>query len=274
MRHRVAALLGLATALLQAPGAAAGTTEQPLWELGLGAGVLRLPHYRGADQRHTWVLPVPYVAYRGRIFKADRDGARALLVETPRLSLDLSASASAPTRSRDNRAREGMPDLAPTVEIGPNLNWTLGHGRDWKLDLRLPVRAALTVESRPRLAGWTSAPNLNLDLRAGRWNLGLLAGPVFGTRGLHGFYYDVAPELATATRAAYRAPGGQAGLTAIAAASRRDGNRWMGAFVKYDHLGGASFEHSPLLRQRQQWSVGLAVSWVFAASERRVTVDE
>lgn len=268
-----AALLAGAAVLLQVPGLAAAT-EQPLWELGLGAGVLRLPHYRGADQSHTWVLPVPYVAYRGRVFKADRDGARALLVDTPRLSIDLSASASAPTRSRDNRAREGMPDLAPTVELGPNLNWTLGRGRDWKLDLRLPVRAALTVESHPRLAGWASAPNLNLDLRSGRWNLGLLAGPVLGSRALHGYYYGVAPGLATATRPAYQAPGGYAGLSAIAAASRRDGDRWLGAFVKYDQLDGARFAHSPLLRQRQQWSVGLAVSWVFAASERRVSVDE
>ena len=34
--------------------------NEPLWELGLGAGALLLPHYRGSDQAHNWLLPVPY----------------------------------------------------------------------------------------------------------------------------------------------------------------------------------------------------------------------
>jgi outer membrane protein len=248
--------------------------DKPLWELGIGVGALRLPHYRGSDQSHSWLLPVPYVVYRGDIFKADRNGARALLVDADRLSIDVSLSASTPTRSRDNVAREGMPDLKPTVEVGPNLNWTLGRGKDWKLDLRLPVRAAITIESQPRVAGWITTPNLNLDLRQGPWNLGLLGGPVFGNRKLHGFFYDVAPAYATSTRRAYSAPGGYAGSTLTAALSQREGARWIGAFVKYDRLSGAAFEDSPLVRQRQQWSVGLAVSWVLAASEQRVSVNE
>lgn len=264
-------------ASLCAPAAHAAderSTERPLWELGLGAGVLRLPHYRGADQSHTWLLPVPYIVYRGEIFKADRDGARAMLVDADRFKVDLSASASAPTRSRDNQAREGMPDLKPTIEVGPNLNWTLGRGRDWKLDLRLPVRAAITVGSEPRLAGWISTPNLNLDLRQGSWNIGLLGGPVFGDRRLHRYFYEVAPAYASAQRPAYTARGGYGGSTLLAAVSQRQGLRWLGGFVKFDQLSGATFADSPLVRQRSQWSVGVAVSWVLASSSQRVSVNE
>jgi MipA family protein len=263
-----------AFALLMGATAAQAADEKPLWELGIGVGVLRLPHYRGSDQSHAWLLPVPYVAYRGDIFKADRNGARALLVNVDRFSVDVSVSASTPTRSRDNVAREGMPDLKPTVEMGPNLNWTLGRGTDWKLDLRLPVRAAVTVASQPHVAGWISTPNLNLDVRSGPWNIGVLGGPVFGNRKLHGFFYDVAPAYATASRPAYQAPGGYAGTTLAAALSQREGPRWIGAFVKYDRLSGAAFEDSPLVRQRQQWSFGVAVSWVLAASDKRVSVNE
>lgn len=269
--RRPAWLLAIAAAALL-PGAHAA--DLPLWELGMGAGVLRLPHYRGSDQSHAWALPVPYVVYRGEIFKADRNGARALLFDADTLTLDLSASASTPTRSRDNDARVGMPDLKPTVELGPNLNWTLARERHWKLDLRLPVRAAVTVGSHPRLAGWITTPNLNLDLRAGAFNIGLLGGPVFGDRRLHGFFYGVAPAYATSSRPAYQARGGYAGSTVTAALSQREGTRWLGAFVKYDRLSGAAFQDSPLVRQRQQWSVGIAVSWVFAASDRRVSVNE
>ncbi|MDT7836754.1 MipA/OmpV family protein [Aquabacterium sp. OR-4] len=254
---------------LAAPAWAEG--RQPLWELGMGAAVLQLPHYRGSDQQHTWLLPAPYVVYRGQLFKADREGARAELLAREALRLDLSVGASAPTRSRENRAREGMPDLAPTVEIGPNLNWTLQQGPGWKLDLRLPLRAALTVSREPRWLGWLAAPHLNLDRRlASGWNLGLQGGPVWQGRGLAEHFYGVPPEYARAGRPAYQAAGGAAGWTALSALSRRDGRRWMGAFIKFDSLDGASFGASPLLRQRQQWSGGVAVSWVFAQSASQV----
>ena len=270
--------LALAAALLAMQGARAAV-DRPLWELGAGAGVLHLPHYRGSDQSTTWLLPVPYVAYRGEIFKADREGARAVLLDAQRFDVDISASASAPTRSRDNRAREGMRDLKPTVEIGPNLNWTVARGRasrgEWKLDLRLPVRAAFSVESKSRLAGWIATPNVNLDVRtAGGWNVGLQAGPLFADRRLHGYFYDVAPADANALRPAYRAAGGYAGFNALAGLSRRDGQRWLGFFVKADSLSGAAFEDSPLVRRRNHWSAGVAVSWVFAQSSRLVSVDE
>ncbi|NRF68687.1 MipA/OmpV family protein [Aquincola sp. S2] len=278
---RIGAFAGLAalTMTLALPAAA---VQRPLWELGLGVGSLRLPHYRGSDQSSAWLLPVPYIAYRGEIFKADRDGARAVLLDSQRFDVDVSASASTPTRSRDNHAREGMPDLKPTIELGPNVNWTLGRGRgavagiaEWKLDLRLPLRAALSIESQPRVVGWIATPNVNLDLRtAGGWNVGLLAGPVIGDRKLHGYFYDVAPAHATAGRPAYRARGGYAGATALAGLSRRDGPRWIGFFVKVDSLRGAAFEDSPLVRQRSQWSAGLAMSWVLTGSSRSVDVDE
>ena len=280
LRRASAPAMGLAlAAALLPPQAAHAAVDRPLWELGAGAGVLHLPHYRGADQSTTWLLPVPYVAYRGEIFKADREGARAVLLDAQRFDVDISASASAPTRSRDNRAREGMRDLKPTVEIGPNLNWTAARGRapgaDWKLDLRLPVRAAFSVESKSRLAGWIATPNINLDLRTGGgWNVGLQAGPLFGDRRLHGYFYDVAPSDATAWRPAYRASGGYAGFNVLAGLSRRDGQRWLGFFVKADSLSGAAFEDSPLVRRRNHWSAGVAVSWVFAQSSRLVSVDE
>lgn len=256
-------------------GGTALADERPLWELGIGAAGLRLPHYRGSDQSHNWLLPVPYVVYRGEIFKADRDGARAVLFESERVHFDLSVGAGAPTRSRDSNAREGMSDLAPTVELGPNLNLGLARGAGWKLDFRAPLRAAITVESNPRGIGWTATPNLNLDLtRWQGWNLGLQAGAVFGSRRYNGYYYDVAPAEATAQRAAYRAGSGFGGTQLTAALSRRFENQWVGMFVRYDSLQGATFADSPLVRQRSNFSVGIALSWVLARSQRSVAVDE
>lgn len=267
-------LAGLGTTLAAAPVSAA---ERPLWELGLGVGALRLPHYRGADQSHAWLLPVPYLVYRGEIFKADRDGARAVLVETDRFDFDLSAGAGAPTRSEDNDARRGMDDLAPTFELGPNLNWTLSRGTGWKLDLRAPLRGAFTLESKPRAIGWVATPNVNLDLaNVGNsgWNLGMLAGPVFGSRRYNAYFYDVPEADATPDRPAYRARAGYGGLQFVAALSRRFDRSWAGLFFKFDSLHGARYGDSPLLRQRQHVSFGIAYSWIFATSSEQVSTKD
>jgi len=253
-------------------------TPRPLWELGLGVGGLRVPDYRGSDQSRNYLLPLPYIVYRGTWLKADRDGARALLLDTQRVKVDISVAASTPTRSRDNAAREGMPNLAATGEIGPNLNLTLLRSLDrrTRLDLRLPLRAAFSVERSPKFVGTTFSPHLNLDLAGvgGGWNLGVLTGPVFADRRYHDYYYGVDAAYATADRPAYRAHGGYAGWQALAATSRRVGNAWVGAFVRYDRLGGAVFDDSPLLRRSSALMVGLGVSWVLKTSSVLVTSSD
>lgn len=267
-------LFAIGLALLAA-ALPAQAVERPLWELGAGLAGLRLPHYRGSDQSHTRLLPVPYLVYRGEIFKADRDGARAVLFESDTVDFDVSLGASAPTSSDDNRARAGMSDLAPSFELGPNLNLTLARAPGWKLDLRLPVRAAFTFESRPQAIGWLTTPNLNIDFaRVAGWNVGVKAAVVFASRRQHAYFYDVPAADATLQRPAYRASGGYGGSQLTAGVSRRVGGTWMGGFLRYDHLGGARFVDSPLVRQRHNLSLGFAVSWVLLSSSRTVNATE
>ena len=257
-------------AVLLASWPLASWAAQPLWELGLGVGGLRLPHYRGSDQSHSLPVPVPYAIYRGTVFRATRDGAKAVLLDNERFDFDLGIGASVPTNSGDNLARAGMPNLAPTLELGPNLNLHLARGPDWKVDLRLPAQAVFSLQSQPQALGWTVGPVLNLDLRRGGWNLGAQAGPLWGSRRYHAYYYGVAPAYATAGRGVYSAPGGGAGWRWTLGASRRFSDTWVGAFVRGDSVAGAAFEDSPLVRQRRQLSFGLAMSWVFAVSDERV----
>jgi outer membrane protein len=56
--------------------------------------------------------------------------------------------------------------------------------------------------------------------------------------------------------------------------SKRFGNQWVGAFLRYDSLRGAAFEASPLVRTRNYVAGGVAVSWVLGESSERVRVDE
>ena len=250
--------------------AAAQADELPLWELGAGVAGLRLPHYRGAGQAYSGVLPVPYVVYRGEILRADRDGARAVIFDSDRIDVDLSLFATVPIRSSDDNARHGMSDLAATVEIGPNLQFTLLRTAGSLLQWRMPVRTSITLQSHPRQVGWVATPNLNLDLRRGAWNIGVQAGPVFGSRDFFGYFYDVAATQATAARPAYRSPGGYGGWQATLAVSRRFEQQWLGFFVRLDNVAGARFVDSPLVREHNTIAAGFAWSWSVLQSQRLV----
>lgn len=252
--------------------------KRPLWELGLGVAGLRLPDYLGSDHSRFYALPLPFVVYRGTWLKADRDGARALLFNSQRIKVDVSVAGSTPSRSSDGTAREGMPDLKGTFEIGPNLNVTLASSpkERWKLDLRLPVRGAVSIERSPRFVGTTFSPNLNLDVGGlgGGWNLGMLTGPVFADRKFHQYYYGVDNAYATASRPAYQAHGGYAGWRAVAATSRRFGNMWVGGFVRYDNLRSAAFDDSPLVRRTSAVTFGFGISWILATSSELVAASD
>jgi len=271
MKRVLAALAALACTL-------AWAEDKPLWEIGLGVSALALPDYRGSDQGRGYVLPFPYAVYRGEFLKADRKGVRGELFESDRVELNLSVAASLPVDSTRNNARAGMPDLRPSVEFGPALELTLWRGGRDTLELRLPVRAAFTLESSPQSVGWVATPSLNLDL-AGRgalsgWNLGFLAGPVYGDRRQHDYFYGVAPQFATPLRPAYEARGGYAGMQFIAAASRRFNGYWAGAFLRADTLRGAIFEASPLVRRDTFVAGGLGIAWILGESRERVEALE
>jgi outer membrane scaffolding protein for murein synthesis (MipA/OmpV family) len=262
------------------PGLPARGELKPEWELGAGVAAIDFPLYRGAAERRTYVLPTPYVQYRGKFLQVDRDRVRGLLFRSDRLEMDISVNGSVPVSSKDSSARQNMPDLDPTLELGPEMQVHLYYDerKHTNLDLRLPLRSVFAVNfGRFEHVGWIFHPKLNLDLRnvlSSGWNLGLQGGWIYGDRGYHGYFYDVAPQYATSQRPAYSASGGASGSQYIASLGRKYGDMWVGAFVKYDDLRGAVFEGSPLVQRREDTSVGFAVAWVFSKSEKLVEVSD
>lgn len=254
--------------------------DQPLWEVGAGLGALSLPDYRGSDEHNTYVLPVPYFIYRGEWLKADRSGVRGRIFDNDKLEVNLSLNATLPVNSTDNRARRGMSSLRPTVELGPTFNFNVWRSTTGKaaLDFRAPLRASVTVESSPKHVGWLFSPALNLDIQDpggwSGWNLGMLAGPLFNSRRYNEYFYSVGAADATPGRPVYSAPGGYSGSQLTVAMSKRFQRYWVGGFMRYDSLAGARFKDSPLVRQQNAFSAGIAVNWIFAESSKRVIVAD
>ena len=183
--------------------------EVPLWEAGAGIAVLNFPDYRGSDERHTLVLPFPYLVYNGEFFKSDRESVRGQFYKDDRFDLHLSANGSIPVDSEDNSARQGMPDLDPTLEIGPNLTVSLLRSDTMHLNLRFPLRVVIATDLRhARDEGWVFQPQVNVDfydiVPGPGWNLGFAAGPLYGSQRYHNYFYGVAPEFATPDKTGLR----------------------------------------------------------------------
>lgn len=251
---------------------------RPLWEFGLGAGVLAFDDYRGSATSHAYPIPLPYFVYRGRILRSDENGLRGRLFNQDRVELSFSVNGTTPVRN--DSARHGMPDLRPTLEVGPALDIHLWRSADkrLKLNVRVPVREAFTIDTSPRAIGVFAAPNINLDVGqlpgADGWKLGFLAGPLFAVRSYDDYFYSVAPQYASPGRPAFEASGGYAGTQALASLSRRYPSYWIGAYVRYDTLAGASFADSPLVKTRGYWTLGFGVAWMIAKSTRLVESEE
>jgi MipA family protein len=254
--------------------------EKPLWEFGLGVGALSFPDYRGSDETRVYPVPVPYFVYRGRFLKADREGLRGELFDREYVELSLSVNGTIPVNSEDNAARRGMPDLKPTLELGPSLDVHLWRTADRKvkLDLIMPLRVPVTLESSPQSLQWLFAPRLNLDIEdvGGRtgWNFGAGLGPVFAADRFHEYFYSVPARFATPDRREYRAAGGYSGMHVLAALSKKFPKYWVGAYLRYDWLGGTDIDDSPLVRSRSAIAGGIGIAWMIGESKRSVTEEK
>lgn len=255
------------------------TEMKPKWEIGAGMAAIDFPIYRGANERRMYLLPVPYLVYRGDTVQVDHQRVRGLIFRKDRLEMDISVNGSVPAKSKDSIARRGMLDLSPTLEIGPSLNTHLYYSNDKKtnFDLRLPLRKVIAADFKhTQGAGWMFQPQLNLDIKdikQSGWNLGLVGGLIFSDKSYNRYFYDVAPQYATATRPAYTASGGYSGTQFIVALSKRHENYWTGGFIKWDDLSGAAFANSPLVMSRQYFTVGFSINWVLDKSDKMVEVS-
>ncbi|MBI5625891.1 MAG: MipA/OmpV family protein [Nitrosomonadales bacterium] len=257
----------------------ASADQVPLWEVGAGVAAIDFPHYRGSDERKSYVLPMPYVIYRGDFLKIDRQRVRGQLFHSDRVELDVSVNGSVPVRN--NGARLGMPNLDPTFEIGPSMNIMLyqTESNQAQVELRLPVRAVIGSDfSYLRSVGWIFQPLLNLDVKNAfdqtGWNLGTAIGPIFTDRRYNQYFYGIDARYSLADRPAYSAHGGYAGTQFVIAMTKRSPSYWTSGFMKLDNLRGAAFEQSPLVKTKQYATVGFAITWIFAESSTKVEEEK
>ena len=240
------------------------TPSSRKWEFGIGIGGLSIPHYRGSDQREEYVSPVPYVKFNGDRLKVDREGGRYYFYSDEDFKIDLSAAFAFPVDSNENRARQGMPDLDAILEVGPRFQWALYDSPDKRLRLRFgaPIRAAINLSDAGN-EGWFFAPYFQVRYYS-NMETALSIGPMWASEKFHDYYYQVDSTYATADRPAYDAKAGYSGFRITLTNSQRISKHYLwGGFLRYDSLSGAEFENSPLVRQKDAFFAGFAISYIF-----------
>jgi MipA family protein len=262
------------------PAMGSGQEQKPVWELVVGAGLMDIPHYRGADQSRFYGLPYPYIVYRGDVISMEKQTIYGRIFKTDRVLLDVSYYGSLPVDSDDNDARAEMPDLDATLEVGPALNIMLAEDREeqWVLKLQLPVRPVFSTDfSSITYEGGLISPRLRFEkddiIPGAGVAAGISAGPVFANAGYHDYYYTVKPAYATQTRPAYKAGSGYSGSEFTISLSKSFKRVKITAFARADVLNGAVFEDSPLVKTKTSIISGISVSWLFLKSARMVTTD-
>lgn len=260
---------------------AAISAEKPLWELGIGFSALLLPDYRGSNEYRFYPLPYPHFIYRGDVLKVDENKVSGQIFKTDRILLDVSIYGYLPVKSSNNTAREGMPDVDPTFEIGPAIKIKLLEDKEnkYQLNLNLPVRAAFSTDfSSVRYEGWVFSPRINFEkgdiIPETGLNLGISAGPMFADSGYHEYFYTVEPAYATVARPAYSASAGYSMSTLSMGLSKEYKQFIFSAFVSADFLQGAAFKDSPLVKTETSIMTGISITWVFFKSATMVTTDK
>ena len=248
---------------------------RPKWEYGLGLAVLELPDYPGSDESATYLAPYPYIEYHGTSVRISREGIQRQLLVRDRLKLDFSLGASAPVKSSDNNARQGMDDIDPLLEIGPSLRFDLSaqisEKEGWYLEL--PLRAVFSIDlSDFRQRGWILHPQLRYSSQiatAGapiNWDLSV--GPVYATADYHNHILGVESRFASADRPTYQTGGGFSGSRISLVFNNRLDSEWLlGGFVRLDHSSGAVWSDSPLVKSDHTLMMGIALTWIFGISD-------
>jgi MipA family protein len=262
-------------ALAQQPDTGrADPKPQPLWELGVGLGAARSPAYIGSNETIQRVLPVPYVIYRGDIFRVDQDGVGARLFRGENWLFDLGFAAGLDGNNQDLIARRGMSKLGPTFEVGPRFRWFIAKPSQGELiSLNVPLRGVVEINGGLKARGVVLEPTLRYDNDHLFKGIGLVAqaGVLVGDQRINGHYYTVAPEFATSIRPAYVAKSGLM-ATKLSAVLYKEltPEVSVAVFARWDGSGNAANAGSPLHFKSSAITFGLGATYSFYRSSEMV----
>lgn len=253
--------------------------QKPLFEIGAFGYGGYFPDYPGSKQNHFQFIPLPFFIYRGSFLRMTPQSVSGVFIENKTLHFDLSASGAFHTSSND-LARYGMPKLQDMAEAGPRLNLVLARdAQTARIEFEVPVRAVLSTDFKSlNYRGWKIAPELayiqdNLWNTGGRLKLGIEGD--YADKQLMNYFYGVAPQYVTSTRARYTAHGGYLG-SSLDASYLIPLNKRMTLYTRISgsYYGGATNAASPLLKSDLNFTTAAGLTFSFYQSDEMASDRE
>lgn len=255
---------------------------QPLWEFGVGVGLIDVANYPASSERNFIALALPYIVYRGDVFRAGGGGGvRAVVVEEKDFEIDLSFGGAFSADSDDNTAREGMSELDFLFEVGPQLiyrikDFEFNNGGQSRLNARIQARAVFSTDfERLDERGYVIEPTLTYQQRGVLFpetGLNLSLSLTFASEDLHDYFYQVDEEFVSATRGQYDADGGYLGAELSVGFSfpiRKNMRGFLSGSVQV-HTGAAN-QDSPLFEKDVIYSFGAGFVWRLYESDTKAS---
>ncbi len=247
----------------------------PLYEYGVVGLAAYYPHYSGSDEYQTYVFPLPYFVYRGKMLRADREGVRTIFYRYKQFETDISLAGNPP--AGDNDAREGMEDLDALGEVGPALNYYFfDYGERDSCLLQATVRAAFSFDFEGGVdvghEGYVSDISFifrdSRIFRKQKVRFHLSTGVRFADADMHGYFYDVRQDDVTPDRPSYEADGGYGGLQVSGSITKELTPTFsLSSYGRWVNIDGAVYDDSPLVDTHNNFIVGAMLVWKFGESE-------
>jgi outer membrane protein len=249
-----------------------------LYDLGVGGGYFNIPYYPGSNQMQERALGIPFFIYRGKIFKSGgKEGTRAELYKEKNKRLDVSFSGGFSADSSKIYIRENMPDLDWMGSVGPRWVWRMYKFKSFNgtLKLNIPLRAVYVTDFKKiEDQGFIFHPNFTLNIHPKFWdnlNLFFRFGVISAESRYMNYYYGVKEEYVSSNRPLYEAKSGLQEIHLDTALALSLKNNWRVFFgFEYNNLHMAANKNSPLLLDKDTFTVGVGLIWKMYQSTTKI----
>jgi len=260
-------------------------TGRPKWEVGVGGGFFQGFDYPGSLDSNQRSFGLPFFIYRSKRFRFGGGGLSAVTIERPRFKLDWSVAASLNASTQEGSVRDGLEELDFLFELGPKLvvravDTIFADDTQLRIDWSTKLRGVVSTDFGS-VAGQgfvfesTVAGQLRNFFGQRRVALFGALGTRAGTEQLNDYFYEVAEEFVTPTRAAFDARGGLIDITAAVGVGLRLPYR-VRVFVAAStgFFAASANRDSPLHEAVSTTSLALGLVWTIWQSKERVGVLE
>lgn len=230
---------------------------------GIGSTIISIPSYIGSSKQNNFLLPFPYIQYKSKYINIDRDKIYNEFYRKDKIQLQFSLSGMLPVESKDT-ARDGMKDLDAIIEIGPKFIYNILSKNKMKINLEIPIRAAISFGDSFNYEGYLASMDVKLEKQIfNNYTFKLLSGLGYSDKNLNNYYYEVNSAYVNLNRKEYHSSGGYSGFHNSIAITKKNDKFWYGAFVKHYYLNNTAFQKSPLVEKHNSIFYGLAFSYLF-----------